>query len=337
VTAIVISGWAIYNTACFLAAGVGNLDIQRQEQFNSTLQYYLWLFMIIAVIVGSMLQFYLTKQLVKPIHELIESTKQLKRGHFPAPVKVHKRDEIGQLVTHYNGLIEQLQTNEQQRKKLISDLSHEIRTPLANLNGYLYALKGGDIQGDEALFTALHKESERLSQMVEQLDQVKEWDHLSTQFIIKKDPTEITTLLNQCVSMFEWTLKQKHISIQVNAETCCLPIHVESIQQVISNLLDNAIRYYVGTDAIVLTGKNQSDGYYMSVSGPAKPIPDNEKDQVFKRFYRLDASRSRDTGGSGLGLAITKEIVERHQGKIGVDTTTDHNTFWVVLPYHLEN
>ena len=337
ITATAISGWAIYNTACFLAAGVGNFDAQRQEQFNTTLLYYLWLFMIIAVIAGSMLHFYLTKRLIKPIHGLIESTKQLKRGHFPNPVEVYKQDEIGQLVIQYNGLIEQLHSNEQQRKKLVTDLSHEIRTPLANLNGYLQALRDGNIVGDAALFTSLHKESERLSQMVEQLEQIKEWDHLSAQSIVIKEATEISKLLNQCARMFEWTLKQKHISIQIDADTCHLPIHVERMQQVISNLLDNAIRYYEGTGPIVLTGRKQANGYYMSITGPAKPIPDNEKDHVFKRFYRLDTSRSRDTGGSGLGLAITKEVVEQHHGKIGVDTTVDHNIFWVELPYDVEN
>lgn len=337
VTATAVSGWAIYNTACFLAAGVGNLDVQRQEQFNSTLLAYLWLFMIISVVAGSMLHFYLAKRLTKPINQLIQSTKQLKTGHYPDPVEVYKRDEVGQLVIQYNSLIEQLRTNEQQRKKLVSDLSHEIRTPLANLNGYLQALKDGDLSGDEALFASLYKESKRLSQMIEQLDQIKEWDHLSAQTIAKKETIDITALLNQCAAMFDWTLKQKNIPIQIDTEVCQLSVHVEGIQQVFSNLLDNAIRYYEGTDAIVITGRKQEDGYYIAVSGPAKPIPEEEKDHVFKRFYRLDASRSRDTGGSGLGLAISKEIIAYHHGEIGIDTKTNSNTFWIVLPLSVNN
>lgn len=288
--------------------------------------------MIIAVLAGSMLHFYLAKRLIKPIYRLIESTKQLKRGHFPEPVEVYKQDEIGQLVEQYNGLIIQLRTNEQQRKKLVSDLSHEIRTPLANLNGYLQALKDGNITGDAALFTSLHKESERLSQMVTQLEQIKEWDHLSGQAIARKETINLTDLLDQCAAMFKWTLKQKDISIQTDIDDRRLAVHIEGIQQVISNLLDNAIRYYEGEGNIVLTGKQLGDGYYISITGPGKPIPDNEKDDVFKRFYRMDASRSRDTGGSGLGLAIAKEIVERHHGQIGIDSTNNSNTFWFVLP-----
>src|SRR5699024_10264626 len=127
VIATVFSGWAIYNTACFVAGNVGDFDAVRQQHFNRTLFGYLWIFMLIAAITASVLHFFLTKRLIKPIRHLIESTLQMKQGHYPEPIKVYKNDEIGQLVLQYNGLIEQLQTNEQQRKRLVSDLSHEIR------------------------------------------------------------------------------------------------------------------------------------------------------------------------------------------------------------------
>ncbi|WP_233212187.1 cell wall metabolism sensor histidine kinase WalK [Sporosarcina sp. P16b] len=333
VTATAISGWAIYNTACFLVAGVGDLDGRTQQRFNSTLLNYLWIFMIAAAFVGSLLHFYLIKRLIKPIRSLIQSTEKLKLGDYPEPVQVNKQDEIGQLVTQYNGLIAQLQTNEQQRKKLVSDLSHEIRTPLSNLNGYLQALRDGDIVGDKVLFASLHQESNRLSQMIEQLEQLKEWDYLSTQSVVKKEMYEIESQLTQCVAMFDRALMQKNIPIQVEVESCKLYINIEGIQQVISNLLENAMRYYEGIGPILITGKKQGKGYCISITGPSNPIPVNEREKVFMRFYRLDSSRSRLTGGSGLGLAISKEIVERHhQGEIGIETTDNSNTFWIVLP-----
>lgn len=332
IAATAISGWAIYSTACFLAAGMANMDAQRQQQFNSTLLNYLWVFLIMAVSIGSLLHFYLTKRLIQPVRRLIQSTEQLKRGYYPEPVEVYKKDEIGQLVVQYNELIEQLQTNEQQRKKLVSDLSHEIRTPLSNLNGYLLALKDGDITGDQVLFSSLHKESERLSQMVEQLDQLKEWDHLSSRSTVEKETIEIADVLHQCATMFEWTLNQNNIELQIEAESSDVTVHVEGIQQALSNLIGNAIRYYEGVGVIVLKGKRVGSDYRVSVTGPGKPIPGNERKNIFKRFYRLDSSRSRDTGGSGLGLAITKEIVGRHHGEIGLETTFNSNTFWFVLP-----
>ena len=327
-----ISGWAIYHTACFLAAEVGGLDNLRQQRFNRTLLSYLWILLIIVAFIGSVLHFYLIKRFIKPIRSLIQATKELKLGHYPDPVNVYKNDEIGQLALQYNELIAQLEMNEQQRNRLVTDVSHEIRTPLSNLSGYLQALKDGDIRGDQALFASLHQEANRLSHMLEQLDQLKEWDYLSIQSIVEKEIDEIESLLFQCVMMFERVLEQKNIPIRLEIESCMIDIHVVGIQQVISNLLENAIRYYEGDEPIILAGKKRGKGYCISVTGPSKPIPDMDREKIFNRFYRLDSSRSRMTGGSGLGLAISKEIIERHQGEIGVDTTNTGNTFWIVLP-----
>jgi two-component system sensor histidine kinase BaeS len=333
VTATAFSGWAIYHTACFLAAGVGNLDAQGQRQFNNTLLNYIWIFMITAAILGSIFHFYVMKKLIQPIRKLIQSTKQMKLGNYPEPIKISRTDEVGQLIEQYNELLEQLQQNENHRRKLVSDLSHEIRTPLANLSGYLQALKDEDLAGNKALFTALYEESNRLTQMIDQLEQLKEWDYLTEQAIVQKKPCEIEKLLHQSIAMFTRTFVKEDIQVQVETEPYELNIHVEGIQQVISNLLDNAVQYYEGTDPIILSGKKREENYCISIKGPSKSIPEVEKENIFRRFYRLDSSRSRMTGGSGLGLAISKEIVERHhQGKIGVITTGKQNTFWFSLP-----
>lgn len=333
VIATAVSGWAIYNTACFLVASAGDLDAQRQQQFNRTLFHYLWVFMITAALAGSVLHFYMTKRLIRPIRNLLQSTKELKLGQYPEPIKVNNDDEMGQLVSQYNELISQLKSNEQQRKKLITDLSHEIRTPLSNLSGYLQALKDGDLTGNEKLFSDLYLESNRLSKLVEQLEQLKDWDDLSSQSFVNKDWHEIHDLMRQCVAMFDRTWEQTHYDIQLDVEPCQLPIHIEGIQQVFSNFLHNAIRYYEGTGPIVITGHKLGDHYYMSFFGPSKPIPIEEKENVFRRFYRLESSRSRMTGGSGLGLAISKEIVERHHsGQIGIVPSETGNTFWIMLP-----
>src|SRR5699024_4576461 len=114
-----------------------------------------------------LLQYYVTKKLVNPVQKLIESTKQMREGEYPDPVSVSARGEIGELAGHFNGLVAQLKSNDEDRNKLVSDLSHELRTPLTNLNGYLKALRDGDIQGDEELYDALLNESKRLTEMTE--------------------------------------------------------------------------------------------------------------------------------------------------------------------------
>ncbi|WP_240455797.1 cell wall metabolism sensor histidine kinase WalK [Virgibacillus sp. Bac332] len=332
VVAMIISGWALYHTACFLAAGVGNLNEQRQEQFNQTLLNYVWLFIIISIIAGTIVYFYLTRRLLKPVRSLMHATELLKRGEYPEAITVSRKDEIGQLVEQYNELIEKLTKNEVERKKLVSDISHEFRTPLSNLNGYLLALKSGDITGDEQLFAALYQESKRLTSMLEQFDQLKKWDYTTSQTPYHKEKTAIHTLIQQCIAMFNWTLKQEKIAIDVQLEESSLSLHPEGIQQVVSNLLDNAIRYYQGTGAIHISGKVQQYQYIISITGPSENIPQMEQEKLFERFYRLDSSRSRETGGAGLGLAITKEIIDQHDGSITIRSSDNQNTFNVYLP-----
>ncbi|MGM8213182.1 sensor histidine kinase [Virgibacillus sp. W0430] len=329
---IVVSSWAIYETACFLVEGITNFDEQRQQQFNATLLQYLWTFSIIAVVVGAMAHFYMTKKLVQPIRTLIASTEKLKEGNYPKEIVVTSDDEIAELTKQYNGLLRQLQADEQERKRFVSDISHELRTPLSNLNGYLHALKSGLIEGDKALFLALSEEANRLSRLVDELDVLKEWNEITTQSLMKKQLIDVSEQIHQCVAMFRWKVLKSAIDVQVNASPVKIKVHVEGLQQILNNLLDNAIRYYEGDGSILVTGEQEDIFYRISFSGPSSKIPHKDEANIFKRFYRVEASRNRKTGGSGLGLAIVKEIVERHNGKVGVYSEGTVTTFWVLLP-----
>lgn len=327
-----LSGWAVYQTACFLAGGIGNFGELRQQQFNTIFLQYVLIFSVIGLVVGSLLHFYLIKKLLKPIKELITSTKQLKEGTFPDLIQTDSYDEVGQLVKQYNGLVTQLQKNEEERIKLVSDVSHEFRTPLSNLNGYLYALKSGAIQGDSYIYQSLYNEVHRLTHLIDDIEKLKEWNHVASQAYTNKITVDIKEQIDQCVAMFEFALEQHQIPLEVRADEQEIMINVEGVQQVLSNLIDNAIRYYEGISAIQITGEQLIDSYKISVTGPGKPIESDEANKVFERFYRIDESRNDQTGGSGLGLSIAKEIVDKHGGDIGLIPGHNENTFWFTLP-----
>lgn len=326
---IMISGWAIYNTACYLVEGMGSLDAIRQGQFNKVLFKYLWVFILISFSISSALQFYFTKRLLRPIHTLTHATKALKEGYYPEQMEMEREDEIGELVHQYNELIQQLRTNEAERNKIVADLSHEFRTPLSNLNGYLQALKNDVIEADHALYEALYKESQRLTGMVYQLDKMKEWDHVSSQSLVEKDLVDIEAIIKQSAEMFHWRLEKEQITLQLQVETSDLFVHVSGIQQVLSNLLSNALDYYEGSGDIVVTGEKGVESYYISVAGPSKQIAIREEEKLFERFYRSDSSYR---SGSGLGLAIVKRIVESAGGEVGLDIDENENCFWLTLP-----
>jgi len=332
-----LSSLAIYNTACLLVEGIESMDEQRQNYFNETLLQYLWIFSIPTIIIGSIIHFYLTRKLIRPLKELIESTKHMKKGHYNEVIRVKSDGEMGELVTHFNELIEQLRNNQTQRQKIVSDLSHEFRTPLSNLNGYLNALSNGVIEGNKELFQSLQGESKRLTHMVEQLEQLKELDYVSKQTFMEKEVVDMCLLIAQSVEMFHWRLSEKGIEIEIQAEPGMVNSYNGAIPQVLGNLIDNAIRYYEGNSPIKIEGEISNSEYLVSVSGYGKSISELENDDVFDRFYRVDPSRNRDTGGTGLGLAISKEIIEHHNGEMGLNTiNNNHHTFWFTLPLYKE-
>src|SRR5699024_1779028 len=150
---------------------------------------------------------YFTKKLIDPLRKLITSTKSMKKGDYPEPLEVTSWDEIGELISNFNGLVGQLKTNHEQRKKLVTDLSHELRTPLTNLNGYLHALKNGVIEGDEKLYHSLYQESERLTKMLSQLEVLKEWDYISERSYVKKEKVFMDELIEGSVKMFYFQLE----------------------------------------------------------------------------------------------------------------------------------
>ncbi|RYG73104.1 HAMP domain-containing histidine kinase [Lentibacillus lipolyticus] len=329
--AITLSGLAIYQTACFLVDSMGSLEGLQQRRFNTTLFQYLLIFAIIIFLSGSLLHYYLTKKLVKPIKNLIDATKQLKQGNYPSPAEETAQGEVGDLVTHFNGLVRQLRASDESRRKMIADLSHELRTPLTNLNGYLKALRDGDIEGNKTLYDALHKEARHLTKMTEQIELLKEWGDMSSRVYTEYKEVDMAEVIEQCAAMFQWKLEQEQLNIRVEVDSCIMPIHRDGIRQVISNLIENAIYYYQGEGNITLTGKRINDAYHVSVSGSSNPIPEEEQDRVFERFYRSDDARNRQHGSSGLGLAIAKEIIEKHNGQIGLTTGDDYNIFWFTI------
>ncbi|RPF55897.1 two-component system sensor histidine kinase BaeS [Aquisalibacillus elongatus] len=326
--AIIVSSFAIYQTACLLVESLGNLNTQQQERFESLLLQYLIIFAMLTILIGSLLHFYLTKTMIKPIKEMIHSTKKLKEGTYPEQVQYTSDDEIGELVYQYNELINQLERNNQLRKKMISDLSHEIRTPISNLNGYLYALKNGDLDYEQTIFESLHSESEHLKQLINQLDQLKEWDIVKSQRVIQLEEVDISEIINRCIAIFNLEFEQLQIQIETQIDSKRIKIQPDGIQQVVTNLIDNALNYHTGTSPVVIEGSSDNEGYVFSITSEGNEVPEHESENIFKRFYRLDEGRSRKSGGSGLGLAIAKEIIDKHDGSIGLNSNGHLHTFW---------
>ena len=315
---ILFTGLTIYQTACFLA---GN---QSAPLFEQRLLRYFWLFSILAIAIGSVLYYKVTKRMMQPLEELKQSLAAIQEGHYPEAIDESRTfEEIQSVIQPFNQMNKKLKRNEETRNQLLSDLSHELRTPLSNMKGYLEALNNGVIEGDSSVYQILSSETNRITELMGQIDWIKERDDVTLEFTTE----EISSILHPVIESFRASFDKQDVPLIADIEEAELRLYKPGIQQVLTNLLSNALRYHKGNGPVRVSGSTQSGAYTISVSGPGEDIPSSDREKIFDRLYRVDASRSRQTGGAGLGLAISKEIVEQHGGTIWFKTSDDVHTF----------
>src|SRR5699024_382085 len=204
---------------------------------------------------------------------LVMSTKVLKEGNYPPTVQIQSSGEMEELINQYNELIVRLERNEEERKRLIENISHELRTPTSNIKGYLFALKEGDLVGDEPLFNSLHGQAEQLTELIEQVEGLNVWQEVDEQIHYEKELIDSKQLIEESIQLFDWKLKDEGIIVETNIEFAELKVHKNGMQQVLSNIIENAIRYRINHSIIEVIGKHKDSGYEITISSEGEPIP----------------------------------------------------------------
>lgn len=320
-------GVSVKDFACALVGQYDFVDKEQQVAFNETMHIYLLRASLIALFVAALIYYVWMRRVLTPLRNLTKSMRVMAEGQFPDPIKAVSEDEIGQLSRHFNHMIAVLKQAEESRKQLFSDISHDLRTPLSNLNGYLEALSTGVIEGDGELYRSLHDESKQLTHLVDQLHQlaVLEGKKLEVQRV------NVAEMIRSTVHFFELELKNANIDCQTAIAAGCVHADEAGLRQVLTNLLSNAVQYRT-SNVIRITGEALSGKYRVTVTNEGEFIAPEQAGRIFERFYRIDASRNRDTGGSGLGLSIANEIIRQHGGEIGLASDGNKHSFWFELP-----
>ncbi|WP_173917500.1 cell wall metabolism sensor histidine kinase WalK [Halobacillus sp. Marseille-Q1614] len=330
---ILFTGLTIYQTACFLVGDINGVESARQTGFSNELLRYFWVTSGVAIFIGGFMYWKVTRSMLRPIEKLKQSVQDIQNGRYPDQIDVsRKRDEIGQLVHHFNHLNQQLQKNEEVRNRMLSDMSHELRTPLSNLRGYLEALNKGVIDGSPDIYQSLADETDRITDLLSKIDWIKEWDGSAGGSPITPEKVQVVEVIQHVNQLFQLEFERKGVDLTVDAVPAELYVDRRAIQQVLINLLSNALSYYEGEGPVKLKGIREEKDYVLSVKGPGQEIPEDAHEKIFERLYRLDPSRNRQTGGTGLGLAISKEIIERHAGTIYLESDGKMHHFVVKLP-----
>ncbi|MFE7061618.1 sensor histidine kinase [Sutcliffiella sp. NPDC057660] len=279
----------------------------------------------------------LVKLLTKPLVSMKEATKRINEGDFTVTLPVKSRDEIGELANSIQTLASNLNYLQQERKEFLASISHELRTPLTYIRGYAdIGQKHNltDSQRNEYL-KIIHEESIRVSTLLEDLFELANMDQNS--FSIAKEEIQLGDFLQTIFEKTYPVFSNSGIDLKFNCkQNCCVNIDPLRFEQVVQNILDNALKYSDrGTTTIELSKKENI--CILSISDEGKGIPDDQIPYIFDRLFRVEKSRSRLTGGVGLGLSIVKEIVDAHDGELKVNSQIGVGTTVSILLKEAQN
>jgi len=303
---------------------------------------------LVMVIVSSILAFFMSKHFVNPILRITNITKEIANLDFSSKYQGKTKDEINQLGENVNIISKKLDNtiddlkisnNKLQdemdiQKNFFASVSHEFKTPVGLIRGYCEALQLGIAKTKEEerdITDIIIKESDRMTSLLN--DMIYSIRIGSGSFEINKQKEDIVDIVNETLKIVSLPAKNKEIVIIKD-----LPVVLEAnvdkdrIIQVLENLLINAIKYTNQKEMIQINVSDKNDSVYIEVINSGSEIDEEKLEKLFEPFYRVDDSRSRDSGGVGLGLSIVKGIIEAHGGKYGVKNKDDKIMFWIEIP-----
>jgi two-component system, OmpR family, phosphate regulon sensor histidine kinase PhoR len=301
-----------------------------------------------AILVAAFFARYVSSKLAN----IIDYASNLARGDFHARLRVSGRDELGILSEQLNDtganlqrMFEQLQHEhtelenlERIRKDFVINVSHELRTPLASIQGYTETLLEGalhDPDNNMKFLSIIRQNAERLGRLTADLMTLSRLELKSTKFQFAS--YYVNDLLADCVDSMLPMAEKKRVAIRVErtVETTEVFCDSEAVHQIMSNLLDNALKYTPEGGSIIVGAKPHGELVETYVRDTGTGIPAEDLPRLFERFYRVDKARSRELGGTGLGLAIVKHLVRAQGGNVRVESEIGKgSTFLFTLPVH---
>ena len=266
-----------------------------------------------------------------PLRKITEAAKQYASGNLDYEIPVNSQDEIGYLSASLNYMSTHLKDMEDYQKKFVTNVSHDFRTPLTSIKGYIEAIADGtipvELQGK--YLNIILFETERLTDLTRDLLTLNEFD--TKDLLLNKESFDLHEMMKQVAASFEGTCTSRKISIELLFASRVLYVHADrsKIQQVLYNLLDNAIKFSNPQSTVTIETTERGEKIFTSVRDYGIGIPKEDLSKIWERFYKSDLSRGKDKKGTGLGLAIVREIIQAHNENINVISTEGVGTEFI--------
>ena len=219
------------------------------------------------------------------------------------------------------------------RRDFTANVSHELKTPLTSISGFAEMIEGGMVDSSEDIKRFAGRIYHEASRLITLTDDIIRLSRIEEGGVVEMEPVELVALCRNAAESLKFTAKQKGVSIDVAGDTVSVQGNARMLDELFFNLMDNAVKYNRQDGRVQVTVQRLESTAVVTVSDTGIGIPKEHQERVFERFYRVDKSRSKQTGGTGLGLSIVKHIVERHRGTITLESVENTGTkVTVTLP-----
>ncbi len=301
------------------------IDQKYIDQINQAL----WIAALGGALIALVLGLLIARSLTHPIGELTHATQEMAQGKLSQQIPVRSKDELGELAESFNQMSTDLARANQARKQMTADIAHDLRNPLTVINGYLESLQDGKLKPTPERFAIMQAEVQHLRHLVDDLRILSLAD--AGELKLHLEPTSIPELLERVTEAYHLQAEQNRIDLTVQTEPDLPEIKLDParMEQVLGNLVSNALRYTPQGGKIQLSAKQVSGSLTVSVEDNGSGIPANILPHIFERSFRGDDSRSGNE--SGLGLAIAKSIMELHHGKIQAESDNTGSCFYLTF------
>ena len=274
---------------------------------------------VVAVIFASLF----ASRITNPIAQVTRASQAMARGDLSQRIDVDGDDEVGRLAQAFNDMSDQVSRSNRAMHDLLANVSHELRTPLTSIQGFSQALMDG-LPGDpKETGAVINEEADRIRLLVDDLLYLSEIE--SGALRLDLDQVDVDALLEGSVRRFRFQAEQAQVSLGTALVGDSVRGDGRRLEQVLANLIDNAIRFAPEGSEVLLSSRRVAGGVLVEVHNGGEPIPPEQVARVFDRFYQVDGARSAGRH-RGLGLSIVQELVQAHGGTVGLESTAEAGT-----------